>query len=186
VDYNGDGVINNDDKTEIGSPQPDFTMGINLGASYKGFDFSVTGYAALGQEVARSYRKFGDGNMENFTTEVYSYWNGEGTSNKYPLFARMNDGANWQNISDIYIENASYFRLQNISLGYDFNRIWKNSPFQQLRLYIQAQNLFTITGYKGMDPENGNSIANESWVTGVDVGNYPQPRTYLVGVNIKF
>ena len=186
VDVNGDGVVNSDDKTEIGSPHPDVTMGINLGASYKGFDFSVTGFAALGQEVARSYRKFADGNQENFTTEVYSYWNGEGTSNKYPLFARMNEGANWQNISDIYIEGASYFRLQNMTLGYDFTNVWKNSPFQQLRLYFTAQNLFTITGYKGMDPENGKSIASESWVTGVDVGNYPQPRTYLVGVNIKF
>ena len=186
VDVNGDGVVNSDDKTEIGSPHPDVTMGINLGASYKGFDFSVTGFAALGQEVARSYRKFADGNQENFTTEVYSYWNGEGTSNKYPLFSRMNEGANWQNISDIYIEGASYFRLQNMTLGYDFTNVWKNSPFQQLRLYFTAQNLFTITGYKGMDPENGKSIASESWVTGVDVGNYPQPRTYLVGVNIKF
>ena len=186
VDFNGDGVINDEDKTEIGSPHPDVTMGINLGASYKGFDISLTGFAALGQEVARSYRKFADGNQENFTTEVYSYWNGEGTSNKYPLFSRMNDGANWQTISDIYIEDASYFRMQNITLGYDFTKLWKNSPFQQLRLYVQAQNLFTITGYKGMDPENGKSIGDESWVTGVDVGNYPQPRTYLIGVNVKF
>ena len=187
VDFNHDGVINDADKTEIGSPHPDVTMGINLGASYKGFDINVTGYAALGQEVARSYRKFADGNYENFTTEVYDYWNGEGTSNKYPLFAKMNEGANWQQISDIYIENASYFRLQNLTLGYDFTNIWKNSPFQQLRLYFTAQNLFTITGYKGMDPENGKALNDdESWVTGVDVGNYPQPRTYLVGVNIKF
>ena len=98
----------------------------------------------------------------------------------------MNSGVNWQSISDIYVENADYFRLQNLTLGYDFKTIWKNCPFQQLRLYVAAQNLFTITGYKGMDPENGKSIANESWVTGVDVGNYPQPRTYMVGVNVKF
>lgn len=186
VDYNGDGVVNVEDKTELGSPTPDVTMGINLGASYKGFDISITGFAALGQQVARSYRKFVDGNQENFTTEVYNYWNGEGTSSKYPLFAKMNLGQNWQQISDIYVENADYFRLQNLTVGYDFTKIWKNSPFQQLRLYFAAQNLFTITGYDGMDPENGISIANESWVTGVDVGNYPQPRTYLVGVNIKF
>ena len=161
-------------------------MGITLGASYKGFDINVTGYAALGQQVARSYRKFTDGEYENFTSEVYSYWNGEGTSNRYPQLAKMNSGVNWQSISDIYIENADYFRLQNLTLGYDFKTIWKNCPFQQLRLYVAAQNLFTITGYKGMDPENGKSIASESWVTGVDVGNYPQPRTYMVGVNVKF
>ncbi len=186
VDVNGDGVINDDDKTELGDPHPDVTMGISLGASWKGFDFSVTGYAALGQQIARSYRKFADGNQENFTTEVYSYWNGEGTSNKYPLFNRMNEGVNWMTISDIYVEDADYFRLQNITLGYDFKNVWKNCPFQQLRLYVQAQNLFTITGYKGMDPENGKSIGSEPWVTGVDVGNYPQPRTYMIGVNVKF
>lgn len=186
VDFNGDGIVNDDDKTDLGNPTPDVTMGINLGASYKGFDINIVGYAALGQQVARSYRKFTDGEYENYTTEVYSYWNGEGTSNKYPMLARMNEGVNWQSISDIYIENASYFRLQNITLGYDFKNVWKNCPFQQLRLYVAAQNLFTITDYKGMDPENGKSIGSESWVTGVDVGNYPQPRTYMVGVNIKF
>ena len=98
----------------------------------------------------------------------------------------MSEGANWMSISDIYIENAGYFRLQNLTFGYDFTKVWKSSPFQQLRLYFAAQNLFTITKYKGMDPENGKSISAESWVTGVDVGNYPQPRTYLVGVNVKF
>ena len=186
VDVNGDGVINDDDKTELGDPHPDVTMGITLGASYKGFDLSVTGFGVFGQQVARSFRKFTDGEFENFTTEVYDYWHGEGTSNKYPLLAHMNAGPNWQTISDIYIENASYFRLQNLTVGYDFTKIWKSSPFQQLRLYFAAQNLFTITGYKGMDPENGTAIGSDSWVTGVDVGNYPQPRTYMVGVNVKF
>lgn len=186
VDVNGDGVVNDDDKTELGDPHPDVTMGITLGASYKGFDLSVTGFGAFGQQVARSFRKFTDGEYENFTTEVYDYWHGEGTSNKYPLLAHMNAGPNWQTVSDIYIENASYFRLQNLTVGYDFTKIWKSSPFQQLRLYFAAQNLFTITGYKGMDPENGTAIGSDSWVTGVDVGNYPQPRTYMVGVNVKF
>ena len=186
VDVNGDGIINADDKTNLGDPNPDVTMGITLGASYKGFDINVTGYAALGQQVARSYRKFTDGEYENYTTEVFDYWVGEGTSDKFPQLAAMNRGVNWQAISDLYIEDAGYFRLQNLTLGYDFNKLWKSSPFQQLRLYCAAQNLFTITKYKGMDPENGKAIGNEQWVTGVDVGNYPQPRTYLVGVNIKF
>jgi TonB-linked SusC/RagA family outer membrane protein len=186
ADVNGDGVINSADKTYLGDPHPDVTMGLSLNAAYKGFDISVTGFAALGQQVARSYRKFADGEMENYTTEVYSYWTGPGTSNKYPRLAKMSEGANWMSISDIYIEDAGYFRLQNLTLGYDLKSIWKSSPFQQLRVYFAAQNLFTITKYKGMDPENGKSIANEAWVTGVDVGNYPQPRTYMVGVNVKF
>ena len=115
--------------------------------------------------------------------EVYS----DGTSYKYPQLAAMNRGVNWQSISDIYIEDAGYFRLQNLTVGYDFKNIWKNCPFQQLRLYFAAQNLFTITDYKGMDPENGMALnGSEPWVTGVDVGNYPQPRTFMVGVNVKF
>ena len=187
VDVNGDGVINADDKTDLGNPHPDVTMGISLNAGYKGFDISVTGFAALGQQVARSYRKFTDGEQENYTTEVYSYWNGEGTSDRYPLLSRMNVGVNWQSISDIYVDNAGYFRLQNLTVGYDFKTLLKNCPFQQLRLYFAAQNLFTITKYKGMDPENGRALnGSEPWVTGVDVGNYPQPRTYMVGVNVKF
>src|SRR5574344_465774 len=187
VDVNGDGKITAADKTDLGNPHPDVTMGINLGCNWKGFDVSVTGYAALGQQVARSYRKFTDGEYENYTTEVYDYWNGEGTSNKYPLLAAMNTGVNWQSISDIYIEDASYFRLQNFTVGYDFKNIWKSCPFQQLRFYFAAQNLFTITGYKGMDPENGMALnSSEPWVTGVDVGNYPQARTYMFGVNVKF
>lgn len=187
VDVNGDGIINAEDKTELGNPHPDVTMGLSLNFGYKGFDLSVTGFAALGQQVARSYRKFTDGEQENYTTEVYNYWHGEGTSNKYPLIARMNEGVNWQSISDIYVEDADYFRLQNLTIGYDFKRLWKSCPFQQLRVYAAAQNLFTITGYKGMDPENGRAInGNEPWVTGVDVGNYPTPRTYMFGVNVKF
>ena len=187
VDTNGDGIIDASDKTNLGDPNPDVTMGITLGASYKGFDINVTGYAALGQQVARSYRKFTDGEYENYTTEVFDYWTGEGTSTKFPLLAAMNRGVNWQSIADLYVEDAGYFRLQNLTIGYDFTKVWKNSPFQQLRLYFAAQNLFTITKYKGMDPENGMALnGSEPWVTGVDVGNYPQPRTFMVGVNIKF
>ena len=188
VDTNGDGIINADDKTNIGDPNPDVTMGINLGAAYKGFDLNVTGYAALGQQVARSYRNFADSYYENYTTEVFDFWNGEGTSDKYPQFAYMNRGMNWQSISDLYIENGDYFRLQNLTVGFDFAKsLLKKSLFQQLRVYFAAQNLFTITSYKGMDPENGRAIRdNEPWITGVDLGNYPQPRTFMFGVNIKF
>ena len=183
VDVDG----NDDDKTDLGNPHPDVTMGLTLSAEYKGFDFSVTTYGAFGAQVARSWRKFSDGQYENYTTEVYDYWHGEGTSNRYPLLAPGNSGQNFQAISDIYIDDADYVRIQNLTIGYDFKRIWKNCPFQQLRVYAAAQNLFTFTGYKGMDPENGRALNDkEPWVTGVDVGNYPQPRTYMVGVNVKF
>lgn len=187
VDVNHDGKIDANDKTELGDPNPDVTMGFGFNIGYKGFDLSATAYGAFGQQVMRSWRKFTDGQYENYTTEVYKYWHGEGTSNKYPRLAPGNTGPNWQQISDIYCENASYLRLQNLTVGYDFKNIWKSCPFEQLRLYFTAQNLFTITGYDGMDPENGMALnSSEPWVTGVDVGNYPSPRTYLIGVNIKF
>lgn len=185
VDTNGDGKITSADKTDLGDPHPDVTMGLSFNLGYKGFDFSVTGYTALGQQVVRSWRKM-DNKEENYTTEVFDCWHGEGTSNKYPLLTPSVE-TNWLNVSDIFIENADYFRLQNLTVGYDFKHLWTSCPFQQLRLYFAAQNLFTITGYKGMDPENGMAlIDSEKWSTGIDVGNYPAPRTYMVGVNIKF
>lgn len=187
VDVDGNGVIDANDKTDIGDPHPDVTMGFSFNIGYKGFDLSVTTYGAFGQQVARSWRKFGDGQFENYTTEVYKYWHGEGTSNRYPLLTPGNAGVNWQSVSDIYVDDASYFRIQNVTIGYDFKRLWKNCPFQQLRVYATAQNLFTFTGYEGMDPENGRALYSDyPWITGVDLGNYPQPRTYMLGVNIKF
>ncbi|MBQ5403230.1 MAG: TonB-dependent receptor [Bacteroidales bacterium] len=186
VDTNGDGVITSDDKTDIGHPTPDFTTGLSLNFGYKGFDLSCVLYGAFGHQIARSYRKFSDGEKENYTSEVYDYWFGENTSNVHPILT-IGSHANTMNISDIYIENADYVRMQNLTLGYDFKHLWKSCNLQQIRFYFSALNLFTITGYKGMDPENGIALnSNEPWVTGVDVGNYPNPRTFLFGVNIKF
>lgn len=186
ADVNHDGVITDADKTEIGDPHPDFTGSIGFSCSYKGWDLSITTYGAFGQQVMRSWRKFTDNIWDNYTTEVLDYWHGEGTSNRYP---RLTSGSNtnFVQVSDIYVEDADYFRLQNITIGYDFKKLWKKCPMQQLRLYFTAQNLFTITGYKGMDPEVGaNAGVGDSWASGIDVGYYPTPRTYMVGVNIKF
>ena len=111
----------------------------------------------------------------------------ESIENQMKLIREYVGKSNDLEIADIYIDDADYVRIQNLTIGYDFKRIWKNCPFQQLRVYAAAQNLFTFTGYKGMDPENGRALNDkEPWVTGVDVGNYPQPRTYMVGVNVKF
>ena len=202
VDVNGDGVcrdgkfvglavdeLNEDDKTEVGNPHPDITMGLSFNVGYKGFDLAVTTYGAFGQQNMRSYRKFTDGNVENYTSEVFEYWHGEGTSNRYPRLVPGNTGVNFQQISDIFVEDASYFRIQNVTLGYDFKNLWKNCPLPQLRLYVSAQNLFTFTGYKGMDPEIGTNDSyreDNPWARGIDLGSYPSPRTYMVGVNIKF
>ncbi len=185
VDYNEDGALTNDDKTMVGDPNPDFILGLNLSVYFKGFDLAMSGYGNFGQQVFRTTRRYSDSPYDNYTTEVYNYWHGEGTSNRYP---RLVPGStyNYINNSDIFVENADFFRIQTVSLGYDFNKLIKNSPFGQLRLYVQAQNPFVITKYKGMDPEVGSSAGKEGWAKGIDIGYYPQARTMILGVNLKF
>ena len=185
VDLNGDGLINDDDKTMTGDPNPDWNVGVNFSVYFKGFDLGFSGYGMFGQQVFRAYRRYTDSQWNNYTTEVYSYWHGEGTSNRYP---RLVAGTNYNyiNNTDIYVEDADFFRIQTITLGYDFKRLWKNAPFGQCRLYIQAQNPWCFTGYKGMDPEVGTSSGFSSWAKGIDLGYYPQAKSILVGLNLKF
>lgn len=184
VDTNNDGVISEEDRTMIGNPHPDFMMGFNLYFQFRGIDLSITGSGAFGQQIAKSYRSFADSPLQQYTTDIFGRWTGEGTSNKLP---RLTSGShvNWQNISDIYIEDGDYVKIQNVTLGYDFKSAFKKMPFGQVRLYVSAQNLYTFTNYSGLDPEIGYGDS-QSWVSGIDVGYYPAPRTYMVGLNIKF
>ena len=189
-DWNGDGVIthaegNITDRHEIGNPNPDVTLGINLGLTWRGLDFAINGAGAFGMQIMRSYRSFGDDPDQNYDTTILNRWHGEGTSNEQPrISATGHPNTIW--ISNRYMENADYFKIKTVTLGYDFKRLWKSCPFQQLRLYVQAQNLCTFTGYTGLDPEVGNSGGGTSWASGIDLGLYPTPRTYLVGASIKF
>ena len=185
VDTNGDGQIDEDDRTMIGDPNPDFTAGLNFWMAWKGFDFNIAGYGAFGQQVAKSYRSFADSQRDNFTTDVFQSWQGEGTSNRLP---RLTNGSNpnWKNISDIYIENGDYFKISNVSIGYDFRKLLNMKYISKCRLFFQVQNLYTITGYSGMDPEMGKGYDDDDWVSGIDVGFYPSPRTFLFGVNLQF
>lgn len=186
VDGDGDGTINYaSDRHQIGNPNPDVFAGLSFGFEYKGFDFNVTTHGAFGQQIMRSYRSFVDSWFQNYTEDVYTRWHGAGTSNKQPRLCAGSDPNN-QWISDRYMENGDYLKIQNVTLGYDFNHIWKSSPFQQLRLYFQAQNLYTFTNYSGSDPEIGSSAGTAGWASGIDLGLYPSSRTYLVGVSIKF
>ena len=189
-DWNGDGVItyaegDATDRHEIGNPNPDIMLGINLGLGYKGFDFAVNGAGAFGQQIMRSYRSFSDAPYQNYDTTILNRWYGEGTSNTQPRISSTgSENTNW--VSNRYMENADYFKIKTVTLGYDFKNIWKSCPFQQLRLYVQAQNLYTFTKYTGLDPEVGNSAGGNGWASGIDLGLYPPSRTYLVGASIKF
>ncbi len=184
VDVNGDGVISAEDRTMIGDPNPHFTTGLNFWMAYKGFDFSIAGYGAFGQQIAKSYRSFADSQRDNFTTDVFQTWQGEGTSNRLPILT-YGSNRNWQNISDIYVENGDYFKVSNVTVGYDFRRLVNMKHISKCRLYFTAQNLLTLTGYSGMDPEIGKGTEDD-WVSGIDVGFYPSARTFLIGVNIQF
>ena len=186
VDTNGDGSIDDNDRTNIGDPHPDVTLGVNANVSFKGFDFSISGNGAFGQQILRTWanQDFVEQNLNKKI--VYGSWKGEGTSNKLPIFDGF-DTPNWKNMSSAMLEDGDYFRISNITLGYDFKTIWKSCPLQQLRLYLAVNNLYTFTGYTGMDPEvGGEGGSGNSWASGIDTGVYPAPRTYLVGVNIKF
>ena len=184
VDTDHNGTIDDNDKVMIGDPNPDFRLGFGLNMAYKGFDFSLTANGAFGQQIFKFYRHGLNSRWDNFTTDIFGRWHGEGTSNKLPRLTETSN-VNWQKISDIYVEDGDYLKIQSITLGYDFKKLFPGMPLQQARLYVQAQNLFTITGYSGLDPEVGYGM-DEDWVSGIDFGSYPQARTVLVGVNLKF
>ena len=189
-DWNGDGVITyaegaNCDRHEIGNPNPDVMLGINLGLNWKGLDFAINGSGAFGHQIMRSYRSFSDSWWHNYDTTIFNRWHGEGTSNDVPRISGTGH-PNTNYVSTRYMEDADYFKIKTVTLGYDFTKIWKSSPFQQLRLYVQAQNLVTFTGYTGLDPEVGNAAGADSWASGIDLGLYPPSRTFLVGASIKF
>ena len=189
-DYNGDGKIvfaegADCDRHEIGNPNPDIMLGINLGLNFKGFDFAVNGAGAFGQQIMKSYRSFSDAPYQNYDTTILNRWVGQGTSGDQPhISSTGSENVNW--VSTRYMEDADYFKIKTVTLGYDFKNIWKGCPFQQLRLYVQAQNLYTFTKYTGLDPEVGNNAGGNGWASGIDLGLYPPSRTYLVGASIKF
>ena len=188
VDINCDGQINAADKVDLGNGLPKYTFGFNVSLSWKGFDLSANATGAAGFQIAQSYRD-PNSSQGNYSRQILDRWTGEGTSNRIPRVT-YGDVGNWQ-FSDLYLQDGDYIRLQNLTLGYDFKRLISWKGISKLRLYVQAQNLLTLTKYDGMDPEIGsyngtNGNSSDSWVSGVDMGYYPHPRTFLVGMNIAF
>ena len=185
VDRNGDGKIDEADKTMIGDPNPDVTVGLSINLGYKGFDFALSGHGAFGQQVAKSYRQFSDHPDDNYCTDVYTkYWNGEGSTNHYPRFTHGKH-VNMSELSRVWLEDADFFKITDITIGYDFKRLIKNLPVARCRLFVNASNMFTFTGYSGMDPEVGFGNG-ESWASGIDNGYYPSSRSWRIGVNVTF
>lgn len=185
VDNNGDGEITTADRTMIGNHKPSMELGFGFNAAYKGFDLSLTVYGVFGNDIMRSWRSWPDSPKDNYAmVDVENRWHGTGTSNTMPRIS-TNSHPNRQWVSDLYVEKGDYVRLKNITLGYDLKYLMPSTNWlSQLRLYVSAQNLVTVTGYSGTDPEIG--WGPQSWVSGIDLGFYPSPRTFMVGANLKF
>ncbi|MFV8337809.1 SusC/RagA family TonB-linked outer membrane protein [Flavobacterium sp. LB3P21] len=180
VDVNGDGILNSNDRMNIGNPIPDATMGFNLQMNYKNFDFAVYTFASVGNDMVRNYeRNLTDVNRLNY---VLDRWTGEGSTNTTPRVTTSATGNS--TFSSYFVEDASYLRIQNMQLGYSINSNFsEKAGITKLRLYAGVNNLYTFTKYKGFDPgaSNGAPIGG-----GIDYGFYPIPRTYLLGLNINF
>lgn len=180
VDINGDGVIDDKDRTDIGKGMPDWTYGFNFNVNWKNFDMSMMWQGTIGNDVFDATRRT-DITSSNMPSWMLNRWTGEGTSNKYPRYVQ-GDNANWQ-ASDLYIYDGSYLRLKNIQLGYTLpSNLTRKYFVSSLRLFVAAENLLTITKYHGFDPE----ISSGGTSLGVDRGVYPQARVFTVGVNLAF
>ena len=178
VDVNGDGIINADDRTKIGDPFADFSIGWNFNLNVYNFDLSVTTYGTFGNDIFRGYER--NLNYTNKPVSVLARWTGEGTSNFEPR-ATFIDSNNNVRPSTRYVEDGSYFKIKNVQLGYNFN-VSNSKNLDAVRLYLQGKNLMTFTDYTGYDPEMSYGVLD----TGIDRGNYPSPRTVSVGLNVKF
>ncbi len=184
VDKNQDGVIDDADRTFLGNPNPDFTLGFNASIDYANFDFSMFFQGQIGNEVFNGTQRQ-DLEFTNRTTDALDRWTGEGTSNSTPRFVfAVSDNNNNYRISDLYIEDGSFVRLRNIQLGYTFPKGFLDKiKAEQWRIYVSAENVFTLTNYTGVDPEIG---AASSFDVGIDRGVYPPARTIRVGTALTF
>jgi TonB-dependent starch-binding outer membrane protein SusC len=185
VDQDDNGEIDDDDKVEVGDPNPDFIFGLTFSADYKAFDLQIVTNGVAGNQLVQSYRNHTN-KYSNYTTSILDRWTGEGTSNKIPRVTNAN--INYQ-FSDLYIQSGSFLRISNITLGFDLARVIKLKGFSQCRFFASVQNLYTFASYDGMDPEVGygfNNGATDQFSSGIDLGYYPSPRTIMAGMNIKF
>lgn len=181
VDVNGDGQIDDNDRTKIGKGMPDWTFGFNFTAAWRGFDFAMMWQGTAGNDVFDATRRI-DIRSSNLPSYMLDRWTGPGTSDKYPVFIVGDSSDNWKS-SDLYVYDGSYLRLKNIELGYTLPQSLTQKVFiNRLRLYVSAENLFTFTKYHGFDPE----ISSGGTSLGVDYGVYPQARVWRVGFNLEF
>ncbi|MEK6479012.1 TonB-dependent receptor [Catalinimonas sp. 4WD22] len=186
VDLNGDGQINEEDRTILGSPHPNMVYGFNADFGYKGFDISLFFLGNAGVDIYNADRMQGlDPTYPfNMYAEVINRWNGPGTSNSIPRMTTNRNNLNHRT-SDLFIESGDFLRLKNLVIGYTLpTSLTENVGISRARFFVTGQNVFTITNYSGMDPELGYIDGNLQ--LNVDYAQYPQARTWTVGANITF
>jgi len=185
VDQNGDGKIDNNDRMFDGSALPDFSYGFSFNANYKNFDFNLFAQGAQGGKIfnGMKYTTLNAASGQNYNKDaaILDAWSPTNTGGTIPRVSASDANGNFSNTSDFYLENGSYLRIKNVTLGYTLKKQFLDRlKISNLRLYVTANNLFTITKYTGFDPEVGTEL------NGIDLGRYPQARSVLFGLNVNF
>lgn len=182
ADLNGDGKITDgdEDKTFLGSSIPKYTFGFTINLQYQNFDFMAFAQGVAGNKIFQGLRRL-DILTSNYSTKALGRWTGEGTSNTFPRLTDSDPNGNYSKMSDFYLENGDYLRFKVVQFGYTLpNNLFGGIGVSKLRVYVSAENLFTITKYTGYDPEVGGGVF------GIDKGQYPQARTFIGGVQLSF
>lgn len=187
VDVNGDGVVNGDDRTKIGSPDPDFLYGLNLGVNYKHWELNMFVQGSQGNEIFNAMKvhlyAFDETNKHK---DMLNSWTTTNTNTNMPRLDG-NDINNTNRTSDRFVEDGSYARLKNLTLAYNLPTTWlKEIGINGAKVYFSAQNLLTLSKYSGADPEIGQVTSSNYLSRGVDLGVYPQAKTYVAGVKMNF
>jgi len=178
ADINGDGIIDQSDRTFLGTPYAPYTYGATVTFGYKNWDFMVFGQGVWGNKIFQAYRRL-DITTANYPLEALSAWTVANPNSNYPRMSIQDPNNNFRNPSNFYLQNGAYFRIKTIQVGYTLPKAWMTAiGFNSVRIYGSVSNLFTATKYTGYDPEVGGSSY------GIDRGIYPQARTYLIGLNV--
>jgi TonB-linked SusC/RagA family outer membrane protein len=179
-DLDGDGKITSSDRKFLGNPQPTFTYGVNFNANYKNFDIKIFGQGVWGNKIYQAYRRL-DINAANYPIAALNAWTPANSGSNYPRLTDDDPNQNFKNPSNFYLQNGAYFRIKTLQLGYSLPQAWlKKADVKRVRVFLSSNNLVTITGYKGYDPEVGSNNNNG----GIDMGIYPQARTFMAGLDI--
>lgn len=184
-DLNHDGTLDEKDKTFIGNPYPDLMMGVNLSLNYKNFDFTANFYGTFGNDIFNKTKGMyaGSGGQNVWAGTLDKAWHGEGTGYDIPRLSYTDLNQNYTRVSSFFVEDGSYMRCKLLQIGYTLPKNWLRGT--ELRLSFSAQNPFTITGYSGMDPERP-QMDGSVIETGIDGIAYPNPRTFMFGIDLKF